>query len=227
MCSSEASSMEHFPPKCFFPKKQNLQLWTVPSCPAHNNKKSGDDQYFFTQVVMNMSRQGNLAQERFIQSIAPHFEDSPKFLEMIAIGSKKMENGKRAYQVYTKRMFNVMDGICHAIIFQKYGEKLNSENYSIRHKFLNFISDDAPDNKLISEFLAGFDTFLVENSWSMSTEIAAQTTEEVYSYKIFAPLDLNASITLEHCLYGGFKVISFLTNKKVSKVVKAELCQNF
>ena len=61
----------------------------------------------------------------------------------------------------------------------------------------------------------------------MSTGIAAQTTEEVYSYKIFAPLDLNASITLEHCLYGGFKVISFLTNKKVSKVVKAELCQNF
>ena len=47
MCDDEATGNEHVPPKCFFPKSDRLRhnLITVPSCDAHNSKKSKDDEY--------------------------------------------------------------------------------------------------------------------------------------------------------------------------------------
>lgn len=223
MCSADAKTKEHFPPKSLFPKGANLQLWTVPSCPDHNNKKSGDDQYFLTQVLMNMSREGNLARERFMQAIAPHFEKSPKYRDMIARDAKQLGDGKRAYPVDLGRMFSVMDGICHALIFRKYGQRLSSEKYRIWHEFLNFASDDVAHTELRTKWLSDFERIATENSWALSTEAADKTAEEVYSYKIFAPVNLEASITVEHSFYGGFRVVSLLTNRQVSDSIRASM----
>lgn len=220
MCSSEAKTREHFPPKAFFPKGANLQLWTVPSCINHNNNKSGDDQYFLTQILMNMSREGNLARERFMESIVPHFERSPKFREMIARNSKSVGPKKRAYPVDVSRMYSVMDGICHAIVFRKYGINLPTQNYRIQHEFCNFVSDDTTRDKYVLNWISQFDHLAVEHSWAMDAESADKKTEEVYSYKIFAPVNLEASITIEHLFYGGFKVISLLTHKEVSASIR-------
>ncbi|WP_219785091.1 hypothetical protein [Celeribacter sp. PS-C1] len=223
MCSSEAKTREHFPPKALFPKGANLQLWTVPSCINHNNKKSGDDQYFLTQIVMNMSREGNLARERFIESIAPHFEKSPKFREMIARNSKNVGPGKRAYLVDVSRMYSVMDGICHAIVFRKYGKNLPTQDFRIQHEFCNFVSDDTSRDKYVSNWIAQFDQLVAEHSWAMDADAADKISEEVYSYKIMAPAGLDASITIEHLFYGGFKVISLLTHKEVSASIRNAL----
>lgn len=223
MCSSEAVTREHFPPKSFFPKKANLQLWTVPSCTDHNNKKSGDDQYFLTQIVMNMSREGNLARERFMESIAPHFEKSPRFREMIAKNSKSVGPGKRAYLVDVSRMNSVMDGICHAIAFRKYGKNLPTQNFDMHHEFCNFVSTDAARDKYVSHWIEQFDHLTVEHSWALDADAADKISEEVYSYKIFAPVGLDASITIEHLFYGGFKVISLLTHKEVSASIRSAL----
>ncbi len=43
-CKSNTVGREHAPPKCFFNEKKG-NLITVPSCPVHNLKKSGDDEY--------------------------------------------------------------------------------------------------------------------------------------------------------------------------------------
>jgi hypothetical protein len=223
MCSSDAKTREHFPPKSFFPKGENLQLWTVPSCINHNNKKSKDDQYFLTQILMNMSREGNLARERFMQSIAPQLEKSPKFRKMIAENSKRTVNGKRAYHVEINRMYNVMDGMCHALIFRRFGKSLPQENYRIHHEFCNFTSFDNVHDEFVSGWIELFEKITTENSWALSAEVADKKAEEVYSYKIFAPSELTASITIEHLFYGGFKVISLLTNKQVSDSLSAEL----
>jgi hypothetical protein len=142
MCSSPATTREHFPLKSLFPKGVNLQLWTVPSCPAHNNSRSKDDQYFLAQVLINMSREGNLARERFMQAIAPQLRTSAKFLELLRAGSKRTEEGLLAVPVDVLRMCNVMDGICHALIFKKYETHLPTAEYSIVHEFCNFSSDD-------------------------------------------------------------------------------------
>jgi hypothetical protein len=59
MCEMPATTREHVPPKCLFPKESELMelaltgvdfrrnLITVPSCEFHNLGKSGDDEYLW------------------------------------------------------------------------------------------------------------------------------------------------------------------------------------
>lgn len=226
MCSQRATTKEHFPLKALFPKRQGLQLWTVPSCSEHNNSRARDDQYFLAQVLMNMSREGNTARDRFMESIAPQFKKSPKFRDMLASDSKDLGSGRRAYPVNVARMFNVMDGICHALIYRKYKNKLSTEEFSIWHEFYNFTSNDTKLDLHRADWLRVFEDISAENSWASSGEVADRTTEEIYSYKVFAPLDLQASVTIEHCFYGGFKVISLLTHRQVSESIKGMMHHN-
>lgn len=44
-CNNIATSVEHVPAKCFFPKEHRKNLITVPSCEQHNNETSKDDEY--------------------------------------------------------------------------------------------------------------------------------------------------------------------------------------
>lgn len=44
-CGNEASSSEHVPPKCFFPKDRRDALIQVPACALHNEGTSKDDSY--------------------------------------------------------------------------------------------------------------------------------------------------------------------------------------
>lgn len=65
-CGRPATSREHVPPKCLFPEGKDLEgidrknyrknLITVPSCDAHNLRKSNDDEYL---LVCLASRVGN------------------------------------------------------------------------------------------------------------------------------------------------------------------------
>lgn len=59
-CDQPGTTTEHIPPLCLFPEKKDLpreldfrrNLITVPSCPAHNLKKSGDDEYLMYVLTM-------------------------------------------------------------------------------------------------------------------------------------------------------------------------------
>lgn len=223
MCSSVATTREHFPLKSLFPKKANLQLWTVPSCPIHNNSRSKDDQYFLAQVLVNMSREGNLARERFMQAITPQLTKSEKFLELLRSGSRRTEDGLLAIPVEVARMFNVMDGICHALIFKKYDTPLPSSDYEIMHDFCNFSSEDSVLSSRIEFLKNTFERLSSEHGWMLSGDTADFVDQEVYSYKLIAPLGLGASITIEHTFYGGFKVYSLLTHKAVNGAVSASI----
>ena len=63
-CNELATTKEHVPPKCFFPKKKGFSkespdyrshLITVPSCRIHNNFRSKDDEYTAAVIAMNSS----------------------------------------------------------------------------------------------------------------------------------------------------------------------------
>ena len=58
MCGAPATSKEHVPPKCIFPKSADLggedyrkNLITVPSCDAHNMEKSHDDEFLMVSLA--------------------------------------------------------------------------------------------------------------------------------------------------------------------------------
>lgn len=61
MCEVPETSREHVPPKCLFPEEKDLpngtnlrkNLFSVPSCDAHNSQKSHDDEYFLYALSGN------------------------------------------------------------------------------------------------------------------------------------------------------------------------------
>lgn len=63
MCTKDASTAEHAPPKCIFPESKDLapgsdyrkNLITVPSCDEHNTAKSRDDEYLLHVLAASIS----------------------------------------------------------------------------------------------------------------------------------------------------------------------------
>lgn len=218
ICGRKATTKEHFPPKCFFPKKANLNLSTVPSCTKHNNEKSKDDQYFFTQILINTARENNLPKLRFIESIVPQLRYSPRFKNLITCGSISLGDGTRAYPVDDTRMKNVMDGICHAIYFTKFKKLLDINKFQVRHEFLNFTSEDVTRESVVMPFMGKVIDFLDQFSCKVEYHEADKVDEVVYSYRMAAPCGPDASITLLHNFYGSFDVVSLLTRKIPSSV---------
>src|SRR6266849_2119003 len=63
MCDKPATSMEHVPPRCFFPPQDDLpkgkgmdfrkNLITVRSCDDHNMSKSDDDEYLKAIIALH------------------------------------------------------------------------------------------------------------------------------------------------------------------------------
>lgn len=62
-CDEVASTSEHVPPRCLFPKSKDLQsgrdlrkaLIKVPSCVEHNSAKSKDDEYLLYALAMSIA----------------------------------------------------------------------------------------------------------------------------------------------------------------------------
>ena len=213
MCDSPATTREHFPPKCLFPRKANLQLATVPSCRKHNNAKSEDDQYFLAQILMNAASADNLPKRKFMEAIRPHLERSRKFRELISDGSLSLDDGRRAYSVNVARMNNVMDGICHAIYYTRFKRHLDSKQFNISHEFMNFLSEDTTRRRFVQDLMGAMIDLFEEFSWMVECHEADKVDEVVYSYRIADKFGPDASITVLHSFYGSFNVISLLTRK--------------
>lgn len=210
-CNKEEFSREHFPPKSFFPNRgKDLQLRTVPSCEEHNNGKSNDDIYVLTHICLNASKGGeNLPFKRFIESVLPQVNRSKGFHHSIMHGAFELGNGARAYQVDVDRFDNFFDNFVSAIFYDHFKIQLNPDFHNIRHVYLNFSENDELQN---SQF-EYFNHFAQEFNIGVHEKEFDKIDESVYLYKMIAPGQELASITILHQFYGTFKVISYLTQK--------------
>ncbi|MCB9073033.1 MAG: hypothetical protein H6623_05395 [Bdellovibrionaceae bacterium] len=207
-CETQSTSREHFPPKSFFPEKgKGLQLKTVPSCDLHNGKKSLDDQYVLTHICLNTSRNGsNLPAKRFLESVLPALNRSPKFRKMLAIGAKELDAGAKAFRVDIKRFDSFFDQLVRAIYFDRFDCRLDGTRFKIHHHYPSFEGNKSSES--ISETMEGFTK---EHSQSVTTVDSDKVDEDVYRYQLIAFGGSQGSITLMHTFYGVFKVVSLLT----------------
>ena len=205
-CGEKKTSMEHFPPRSFFPNRgKGLQLTTVPSCKAHNNDKSEDDIYVLAHICLNTSKNGsNLPFQRFQDSVLKQLHYSSVFKQEITKDSKDLEIGARAYQVDSSRFDNFFDSFVCAIYYDTFKKILNFDEFKIRHKYINFYQN----NK--DTLWDNLNSFAAEFSFSVSEKEFAKIAETVYFYKTIAPASNTASITILHEFYDSFKVISYL-----------------
>jgi len=123
-CDAEGNTAEHVPPRSFFPEGFRTNLWTVPSCEAHNLTNSRDIEYVRNVIVSHRNATGtahSLAQNAsfrsFERSAALFFQTFREF-EPIIIDDEETA----AFRFDLPRFTRVMEAIAYALYFKVNGE---------------------------------------------------------------------------------------------------------
>jgi hypothetical protein len=163
MCESLATTKEHAPPRCIFPKAKDTggrdfrkNLIKVQSCKKHNTEKSKDDTYFLYCLAMNILSNSE-AQNQFATKIMRDITRNKNLIERILKNheSVKIENTETgdientiALKIENTRIREQLDSISRAIHFHHYKEKWLDEI----HVFSTFIfSDDIELNSAVDK----------------------------------------------------------------------------
>ncbi len=124
MCNRYATTREHVPPRCFFPRGHREQLITVPSCPIHNSSKSDDDEYL-RLVLASSITSGDIVRDEIYPKVKRSIKKAPKkiglFKNLSPINIEGIETG--TYQVDMPRLLRGLEHISKGIYFHEYGTK--------------------------------------------------------------------------------------------------------
>ena len=164
MCDAKPTSVEHVPPRCFFPQKKDLpngvdlrkQLITVPSCDVHNTEKSMDDVYLLYAVSMNIPN--NLtASDHFTKKIMRSINRNPSVIKRftekhIPVKVEDTESGEihetLALKVDLQRIKNTLEMIGRALYFHHFKSSWKG-NVSAYPDFILALTE--PNSRAINE----------------------------------------------------------------------------
>jgi len=136
-CGAPATTSEHAPPECFFPKGYRLGLVEVPSCDDHNSKLSGDVEYIRNVICHQYGT--NLVAERVAEGARGSFEHSPKLFNRTFSDVRQViwdgeETG--AFRIDLKRFKRVIKAIAFAMYYRDFGQR-NEGDFDIFSTTLN------------------------------------------------------------------------------------------
>ena len=151
MCENEATSVEHAPQRCLFPKQRDLpagfnlrqNLITVPSFTMHNQATSRDDEYLLYVLVINIVS-NQIAQNHFFSAIMRGITQNPSLIQRFTrqtvpvITEDTLTGGVAnnfAVQIENERFERSVEKLVRAIHFHHFGEKLTT-NINIRPEFM-------------------------------------------------------------------------------------------
>lgn len=108
MCAAPATSDEHVPPRCLFPAQKDIpsgvdlrkQLISVPSCDAHNGKKSKDDEYLLLALLMNISN-NQTAQNHALTKVRRSVKRNPSLMRRFS----KMQRAVHVPDTWTGQIY--------------------------------------------------------------------------------------------------------------------------
>ncbi|MBL8688956.1 MAG: hypothetical protein JNL04_07640 [Rhodospirillaceae bacterium] len=167
--------------------------------------------YVLTHICLNTSRHGNLAQSTFLRAVVGQLEKAPKFGEMIARGSRWLEDGEREYPIDVRRFDSFFDALTCAIYLDKFDARFDSDRHTMRHVYLNFRSEDDASMAMARLAESSMSWFATNHADHIEHYEADRVDEVVYENDVIAPAGTKASITIGHRFYGSFRVISLLT----------------
>jgi hypothetical protein len=216
-CSRAGATMEHIPPKAFFPKDQRDQLFTVPSCKAHNNDKSPDDLYVLAHICLNASPK-NRAREIFRERVLPQLEYNENALRKALLrDAVPLGNGAVKYRVNRERFDRFFSALSFGIVYKASQENLQSD-YVAGHIYPDFLDEEEPEEE--RKLIEGIFTFYAREKPLDVLDFGQVKTKNttIYSAKIFGIPGFRSSITVAHEFFGAFRVISMLTKKPPARV---------
>ena len=126
-CDNESSSVEHTPPKGFFPKDMRNNLITVPSCPQHNEDTSKDDEYVRNIITMSIEN-NQISIDHFFEKSFKSFKRSPALTSSILNSLTDVsfyKEGAQSIKFDRRRFDKVIRKISYALFYHEYGYSWN------------------------------------------------------------------------------------------------------
>jgi hypothetical protein len=153
MCDAPATSREHVPPKCIFPEDAHLRknLIKVPSCDAHNLRKSKDDE-LLRSVLACAPATNDLALRVVEQTVLPAWERRPHILHTFLPNPTLLKVGDDetiSFTIDIPRFESSIRGIVRGLFFADTGKKLLAELTVVWGALLNREHTKAPFLQLI------------------------------------------------------------------------------
>lgn len=129
MCDAPETSREHAPPICFFPdavfgRDVRRNLVTVPSCDAHNSKKSKDDEFFRAVILLQAAHSSEAARHQFLAKLLRAAARTPHAHRAFFTDRGRLAAGSRhAAQIDRARFDACVDHLARALFFDAFGQK--------------------------------------------------------------------------------------------------------
>ncbi len=193
LCGDTAESVEHCPPKCFFPKGHRNNIITVPSCSVHNQETSLDDEYARLIITMNCNN-NTISFDLFKDKVLKSIQRNPALRNLIKL--TKLEEISKI-QIDRKRLEKEMTKIAYALY---YYEKKTTWNKELIVAFRDLVRDDNTQDELGE---------LIEQTEKRHTDCGYQykysgDNPDVFKYVFFEAN--NDDVILKMVFYEGFDV---------------------
>ncbi|MBZ6767811.1 hypothetical protein FMJ84_15970 [Klebsiella oxytoca] len=206
-CGELATSVEHVPPKCFFPEGQREELFTVPSCNIHNNNKSHDDEYVKVMLTTSANVMFKSVLKPVIDKSFRALDRSPGFASAVfknpepaaihfADGRQIMST---SHEIDLDRFYSFFDSLGRALYFH-HEKKIWNGGVRIAPHFLLNDTPEEKDLQMHNELIELFDR---ANSWGKNKSIFYYNFVTVYSDEKIKDIIL---YVLTVCLFDEFKV---------------------
>jgi hypothetical protein len=122
MCDSDSTSVEHAPPRGFFPTGQRTNLITVPSCQSHNEDTSKDDEYV-RNIITTSIENNQTSMDHFLDKSLRSYQRSPGLTSEVIKSLKDVsfhkENAK-AFQFDRERFDKIIRKIAYALFYKEF-----------------------------------------------------------------------------------------------------------
>lgn len=127
MCNEPKTSVEHAPPKSFFPKEHRVNLITVPSCILHNENTSSDDEYARNIITVSINNNQESIDHFFSKSLKSFKRNKESTNKIVStfINADEIQIGAKAFRFDRARFDRVIRKIAYALYYHKYGKSWN------------------------------------------------------------------------------------------------------
>lgn len=206
-CGEPATSVEHVPPKCFFPEGQREELFTVPSCNVHNNNKSHDDEYVKVVLATSAKVMFKNVLKPVIDKSFRALDRSPGFASAVFKNPEpaviQLSDGRqfmsKSHEIELDRFYRFFESLGRALYFH-HEKKIWEGGVQIAPHFLLNDTPEEKDLQIHNELIELFDR---ANSWGENKSIFYYNFVTVYSDEKTKRIIL---YVLSVCLFDEFEV---------------------
>jgi hypothetical protein len=211
MCPSEATTDEHVPPACIFPEKKDLprgldlrkNLITVPSCPDHNLRKSGDDEYLLYVITSNIST-NPFAQLQWATKIKRSYGRRPSKLRMFGglFPVRILEHQTGGFYLDKPRIDSELERVARGLYFHGFGQHWEHPVEIVSPSFVSLEGGNAAAYNLhIAKLNAFVARYLQNDPWRGDNP-------EVFKYQVQRN-DNPTGLVLRMLFYGHFEITAY------------------